>query len=317
MTTTDTAAASIENADSQILLGTAPDSWGVWFDRDPHQVEWKQYLDEAAQAGYVWTELGPYGFLPTDPEQLKDELGQRGLRLSGGAVFAGLHNGPEALQQSLEECRAECRLLTALGAKYLVLLPPQYTDMHTGAATEPGHLEPEQWDHLTSGMDTLGQALQEEFGVELVFHPHVDSHVDTQARTERLLENTDPQYVNLCLDTGHLAYCGGDNLEVVRKYPERVTYTHLKQVDPLVVLRVRAENRPFSDAVKLGAMVEPPLGIPEYPPLVDALKDLGREVFAIVEHDLYPCAPHVPLPIAERTARYLGGCGLGPVRRQK
>lgn len=319
MTTTSAAAQAVatENADSKILLGTAPDSWGVWFDRDPQQVEWKQYLDEAAQAGYVWTELGPYGFLPTDPQQLQDELGQRGLQLSGGAVFAGLHNGPEALQKGLEDCREECRLLTALGAKYLVLLPPQYTDMHTGAITEPGHLEPEQWDHLTSGMDTLGKALKEEFDVELVFHPHVDSHVDTQARTERLLENTDPQYVNLCLDTGHLAYCGGDNVEVIRKYPERVTYTHLKQIDPLVVLRVRAENRPFSDAVKLGAMVEPPYGIPEYPPLVDALKDLDREVFAIVEQDLYPCAPDVPRPIAERTARYLGGCGLGPVRRRR
>ena len=102
---------------------------------------------------------------------------------------------------------------------------------------------------------------------------------------------------------------------MIRKYPERVTYTHLKQVDPLVVLRVRAENRPFSDAVKLGAMVEPPYGIPEFPPLVEALRGLDREVFAIVEQDLYPCAPDVPRPIAERTARYLGGCGLGPVRR--
>ena len=178
-TTTSTAAAAVstDNAGSKILLGTAPDSWGVWFDRDPHQVEWQQYLDEAAQAGYVWTELGPYGFLPTDPSQLQDELGQRGLRLSGGAVFAGLHNGPEALQKGLEECREECRLLTALGAKHLVLLPPQYTDMHTGATTEPGHLEPEQWEHLTTGMDTLGKALKEEFDVQLVFHPHVDSHV--------------------------------------------------------------------------------------------------------------------------------------------
>jgi inosose dehydratase len=318
MTTTRTLAEANqpENADSRILLGTAPDSWGVWFPSDPHQVEWEQYLDEAAQAGYAWTELGPYGFLPTDPAQLQDSLGRRGLRLSGGAVFAGLHNGPDALRAGLEECRAESRLLMALGAKYLVLLPPQYTDMHTGAATEPGHLEPEQWDHLTSGMDALGKALLEEFGVELVFHPHVDSHVDTQARTERLLENTDPQYVNLCLDTGHLAYCGGDNVAVIEKYPERITYTHLKQVDPLVVLQVRAENRPFSDAVKLGAMVEPPLGIPAMPPLIDALRRLDREVFAIVEQDLYPCAPDVPLPIAERTARYLGGCGLGPVRRR-
>lgn len=102
--TTNPAAAAVENAEPQILLGTAPDSWGVWFDRDPHQVEWKQYLDEAGAAGYVWTELGPYEFLPADPAQLSDELDARGLKPSGGAVFAGLHNGPEALQKELEDC---------------------------------------------------------------------------------------------------------------------------------------------------------------------------------------------------------------------
>jgi sugar phosphate isomerase/epimerase len=125
--TTNPAAAAVENAEPQILLGTAPDSWGVWFDRDPHQVEWKQYLDEAGAAGYVWTELGPYEFLPADPAQLSDELDARGLKPSGGAVFAGLHNGPEALQKELEDCREECQPLPALGAKYLVLLPPQCT----------------------------------------------------------------------------------------------------------------------------------------------------------------------------------------------
>ena len=52
---------------SRLTLGTAPDSWGVWFAKDDHQVGWKQYLDEVANAGYVWTELGPQGFLPQDP----------------------------------------------------------------------------------------------------------------------------------------------------------------------------------------------------------------------------------------------------------
>ncbi len=301
---------------STLKLGTAPDSWGVWFPSDPHQVTWDVYLDEIARVGYVYTELGPQGFLPQDPGQLRDELAARSLTVCGGTVFAGLHKGKEALDKAEEDFGREARLLREVGAKYLVHLPEQYTDMHTGEATEGADIDPEQWTNLIEGTNELARYLLEEFGVELVFHPHVDSHVDTQSRTERLLENTDPDYVNLCLDTGHLAYCGGDNVDVIRKYPERVTYTHLKQVDPLVVLRVRAENRPFSDAVKLGAMVEPPLGIPEYPPLLDAMKGLGREIFAIVEQDLYPCAPDVPKPIAERTARYLGGCGLGPIRRR-
>jgi inosose dehydratase len=71
----------------KLRLGTAPDSWGVWFPNEPAQVPWDRFLDEVAQAGYEWIELGPYGYLPTNPTQLRDELDRRGLKLSGGAVL--------------------------------------------------------------------------------------------------------------------------------------------------------------------------------------------------------------------------------------
>ena len=97
---------------SKLLLGTAPDSWGVWFAQDDHQVGWKQYLDEVANAGYVWTELGPQGFLPQDPAQLRDELDSRGLKVCGGTVFAGLHKGKEALDKAIAEFSQEAKLLS-------------------------------------------------------------------------------------------------------------------------------------------------------------------------------------------------------------
>jgi inosose dehydratase len=299
----------------RLTLGTAPDSWGVWFPSDPRQVRWPQYLDEIAQAGYVWTELGPSGFLPRDPEPLRDELDARGLRLCGGTIFAGLHRGTEALDDAVEACSRESRLLTALGARHLVLLPEQYTDMHTGSLTQTGDIDPDQWKNLITGYDRLGKLLQEEFGVDLVFHPHADTHVDTQERVERFLADTDPQFVNLCLDTGHISYCHGDNLAIVERFPERIRYVHLKQVDPAVRDRVRAEKLSLAEAVPLGVMVEPPYGDPPMPPLLEALAGLGTDLFTVVEQDLYPVEPHIPLPIGARTAGYLRGCGLGPVRR--
>ncbi|MDP9396600.1 MAG: sugar phosphate isomerase/epimerase [Actinomycetota bacterium] len=297
----------------RVRLGTAPDSWGVWFPDDPQQVPWSRFLDEVVEAGYPWIELGPYGYLPTDPEQLRDELGRRELQLSGGAVFAGLHRGADALDQAIEDCRQEARLLTALGARHLVLLPEGYTDLE-GKLTQPATLEPDQWRDLTNGMNSLAKTLADESDVSLVFHPHADSHVGTQEEVERLLADTDSSLVNLCLDTGHISYCGGDNLALIARYPERIGYVHLKQVDPAVLADVRQEGLGFAPAVARGVMVEPPHGVPEMPSLIEALARLDADLFAIVEQDLYPCEPDVPLPVATRTHRYLGSCGLGAGR---
>jgi inosose dehydratase len=138
--------------------------------------------------------------------------------------------------------------------------------------------------------------------------------VDTQDTVERFLEETDSAYVNLCLDTGHISYCGGDNLELIRNYPDRIGYVHLKQVDPKVLEEVEAEDLSVDEAVRRGAFVEPPYGVPELPPVLEALAGLKVDVFAIVEQDMYPCAPDVPLPIAERTLAYLESHGGGESR---
>lgn len=300
---------------SKLVVGTAPDSWGVWFDRDERQVGWRQYLDEVALAGYVWTELGPQGFLPQDPARLRDELAARGLRVCGGTVFAGLHRGADARKQAITAFGREAALLSQVGATYLIQLPEQYTDLHTGAATQATDIDPDQWRNLVTGTDELGKILLEEYGVHLLFHPHADTHVDTQDRILRFLDDTNPQYVNLCLDTGHIAYCDGDNLDIIRQAPDRISYVHLKFVDPHVRARVRDEGLSLAEAVPLGVMVEPPHGEPAVPPLIDALTALDRNIFTILEQDLYPVAPQIPLGIQARAAGYLTGCGLGPIRR--
>jgi inosose dehydratase len=299
-----------------IRLGTAPDSWGVWLPDDPGQTPWHRFLDEVVEAGYRWIELGPYGYLPTDPERLRDEIGRRGLTLSGGTVAGGLHR-PETFEQVLADSREVARLLSALGARYLVFLPEMYRDIdEAGTFLQSPELTNEQWKDLVTGVSRLGRIINEEFGVSLVFHPHADSHVDTQDRVERLLDDTDPDSVSLCLDTGHISYCGGDNLALVNAYPQRIGYVHLKQVDVAVMERVAKEQLSFAQAVRLGAMCEPPHGVPEMEPVLGALDGLNADLFAIVEQDLYPCDPDVPLPIATRTRQFFNRCGLGPSPRR-
>jgi inosose dehydratase len=145
-----------------------------------------------------------------------------------------------------------------------------------------------------------------------VFHPHADSYVGTQPQVERFLAETDPADVNLCLDTGHIAYYEGDNVELIRRYPDRIGYLHLKQADPAVVEQVKTEDLWFAEAVRRGVMCEPPEGDPDMEALLDAVdRHLEGELFAIVEQDLYPCDPDDPLPIATRTCKYLRQLGVG------
>ena len=210
---------------------------------------------------------------------------------------------------ALAECRQVAALLAAMDAPYLITLPAMYTDLYTGALLEPAELTPEQWTTLGRGHSELGRVLLDEYGVRQMFHPHADAHVDNDVRTTRFLDLTDPATVSLCLDTGHIAYAGGDNRAIVATHPDRIGYVHLKSIDPTCCRSPRGGHvlRPGRAA---GAMVEPTLGEPDMPPLLADLNALGVPLTAIVEHDLYPAPAGVPLPIATRTQQYYSSCGL-------
>jgi inosose dehydratase len=292
---------------STIRIGTAPDSWGVWFPSDPAQLPAEQFLREVVDAGYRWIELGPYGYLPTDPAQLQDQLDAHDLKVLAGTVFEHLHR-PDSWDDVWTQVTDVAALTSAVGGKHLVVIPDTWRHHKTGEELEDRELTPEQWAQLTEGMNELGRRILDEYGLAVQFHSHADSHVGYQPEIERFLQATDPRWVNLCFDTGHIAYYGGDCLELIKTYPDRIGYLHLKQVNPIVVYHVLDKDLSFAEAVRMGAMIEPPLGVPEMGPMLDAVAGLGCDVDAIIEHDLYPCPPEVPLPIAKRTKAYLSSC---------
>ncbi len=297
----------------QLRLGSCPDSWGVWFADDPRQTPWDRFLDELSGVGYEWLELGPYGYLPTDPARLGDELARRNLRVSAGTMhgYSGLHR-PGEFAEILDRTRPVAALTAALGARDVVFVPvPGFRDDVTGAYLEPGELADDEWKTLVRSTNDLGRALAEEYGVRLQFHHHADSYVETRPQVDRLLADTDPQFVSLCLDTGHLAYGGGDAAQLIAEHPDRIGYLHIKQMDPAIVARAKKDDLAFGQAVAMGASCEPPAGIPDVPSVVAALQARGTDTFVIVEQDMYPVAFDVPAPIAARTRDYLMSCGIG------
>jgi inosose dehydratase len=302
---------------STITIGTAPDSWGVWFPSDPEQVPPDVFLREVAEAGYEWIELGPYGYLPTDPVELRDQLEAHNLGVLAGTVFEHLHR-PDSWDAVWTQVTDVAALTRALDGKHIVVIPEVWRHHKTGEPVENRELDAEQWKQKTTGLDELGRRILEEYGLRVQFHSHADSHVGYQPEIERLLESTNPEWLNLCFDTGHIAYYGGDCLELIEKYPDRIGYLHLKQVSPEIVSKVLDKDISFPEAVRMGAMIEPPLGVPEMPPLLEAVSALDRDIEGIIEHDLYPCAPDLPLPIAKRTKAYLSSCSRANIefRRQ-
>lgn len=293
-----------------LKIGTAPDSWGVWFSSDPLQPPWQQYLDEAAAAGYEWTELGNYGYLPSELPTLGCELQKRNLKVSAAVVMAHLEDPGQ--QANLEhQLYGSGPLLAGLGARYLVLIDDVYSDLFTGAITGPRRLDQDAWKRLIDKTHEVADIARAEFDLELVFHPHAETHVEYEDQIEALLEATDPARVKLCLDTGHHAYRGGDPISFMRRHHKRIAYLHLKSVDRDIQRKVEKEKIPFAKAVAIDMFCEPAQGAVDFAAFRDVLREVGYNGLATVEQDMYPAPFDKPLPIAKRTRSYLRDIGIG------
>jgi inosose dehydratase len=293
----------------RVDVGTAPDSWGVWFPSHALQTPWQRFLDEAAEAGYDAIELGPYGYLPTSPERLEGELSARGLTLTGGFLFRDF-TAPDAWRDIEPELRSLSELLLALGATYLVLINTPYTDLFTGDSIGPADLEPMVWARMIHTLSQAAEAARDR-GLVPVFHPHAETNVEYQPQVERLLADTDPGLLSLCLDVGHIAYRGGDIPGLIRRYPDRIGYLHLKSVDMKIREQVQRERIPFAKAVEMGMFVDLALGTVDFHEILKALEAIDYEGWGIVEQDMFPTDFSRPLPIARRNRQFLREIGFG------
>lgn len=292
-----------------LRIGTAPDSWGVWFPSDPKQTPWRRFLDEVVQAGFSAIELGPYGYLPSDPQVLRDELEGRGLQLTAAFVMRDLQ-APDAWAALADELTRICDLLATFGARHLVLLNGLYTDIYSGEPIGPRALGGEGWKRMLDTAQRIGVFTRDR-DIRAIFHPHADTPVEYEDQIERFLADTDPAVMSLCLDVGHHAYRGGNAPAFLRRHHARIPYLHLKNVDPDVRSRVKKEGIPFARAVRMDMFTELSKGAVDLLALRDVLREIGFDGWGIVEQDMYPAAFDKPLPIAERNRAYLRQIEIG------
>jgi inosose dehydratase len=280
----------MDSLSSRIHFASAPVSWGVQDDPGPawEQQPYEKILEEIVSAGYTGTELGPYGYFPTDPALLNKTLQRFGLTMLSSFVPVPITD-PSRVEKVIEHVRGVGALLSGLGAKLLVLADSQTPERREIAGRVPvdgsRSLRLAQWKQVAAVIRQVEQAASE-FGLTVVFHPHVATFVETPMETERLFDALAGAPVGLCLDTGHCVYGGGDPVEEARKYRSALHYVHIKDVDARILGEARSKKLDFEQAVGAGVFSRIGSGCIDFDSFFRFLAESRYSGWAIVEQDV-------------------------------
>ena len=289
---------------NKVKLGIAPIAWTN--DDMPDlgkENTFEQCVSEMALAGFTGSEVG--NKYPKDPEVLKKALELRGVEICNQWFSSFLITKP--FEEVEKEFRAQLAFLKAMGAKVIGASEQSYSvqgQLDTPIFGHKYEMNDQEWDTFCTGMNKLGKIAKEEYGIALTFHHHMGTVVQSLAEVDRMMENTDPEYVSLLFDTGHFTYCGEDPLEVVKKYVHRIKHVHLKDIRPEVVEQVKKENMSFLAGVRAGAFTIPGDGCINYDPIFKVLEDAGDEGYMVVEAEQDPAKAN-PLEYAIRARKFI------------
>jgi inosose dehydratase len=296
-----------------IGIASAPVSWGILENkRPPVEYPFSRVMDEIAAAGYSGTELGPYGFYPTDATELRKELDRRGLTLC--SAFVAMHWGnSEQHREGLAHIDRSAKLVGALRCR-LLILSDEITPERCAVAGRAGLHPKSAWtdEQWRSAAGALREAVElcRKHGLRVAFHPHVGTHVETPDEVDRLLGELGDE-MGLCLDTGHCFYGGGDPLETLRRYRPRVLCLHLKDVNPAQAELARSKAWDFYEAIRHGVFARLGQGGVDFPGVVRLLLDTGFSGWVVVEQDVLEGGQGAESPLANARAGYAYLKGLG------
>lgn len=298
-----------------IRVANAPCSWGILeFESAVAPASYSTVLDEIRDTGYAGTELGDWGFMPTDPAQLQRELSQRQLTLIGAFVPVPLSSeaSHDAGAATAVRTAALMRDSGAEGA-FIVLSDDNGSvperEQNAGRITSRHGLSDPAWSTFAAGAEQIARAVLEETGLRTVFHPHCGGYVETPDEIDTLMARTDPSLVGLVLDTGHIIYGGGDPVRVFTTHLERVWHVHFKDCDLEVAAAARSKGLGYLDAVQAQLFCELGAGSADLPAVVDALRRSGYNGWIVVEQDVFP-GHGTPKASAQKSRNYLRRLGL-------
>jgi inosose dehydratase len=282
---------------SRLHFACAPDSWGVLDYPGPSwEQSYEKMLDEMVGAGYSGTELGPYGFFPTDPKVLQPQLARRKLKLLASFVPVKMTD-PAASTAVIERIRKVGNLLSTLKAPFLVMADDQSPERNAFSGRvydkDCPALNAEQWKHVGK-IVADAEKVANEFGLDLVFHPHVATYVETPEECERFFDAASHTNVGLCLDTGHCVYGHGDSVREAEKYKDKLRFVHIKDCDNKVLDDARRNKWTFEQAIEHKVFTIIGQGDIDFPAFFRTLVKHGYSGWSVVEQDVKFGATAIP-----------------------
>ncbi len=294
-----------------IKLGNAPCSWGVEFADDPRNPHWRTVLQENTAAGFSGIELGPVGFMPEDPSVLSEALDEFKQELVGGVVFRPFHDESQ-WEEVLDGVTRTCKTLKDHGAEHLVLIDsisPRRAPT-AGRSDEAVQMQKTEWVAYRNRIAYAAKIGTEEYGLTVGIHPHAAGFMDFEPEIERLLSEIDEKILKICFDTGHHSYAGFDPVSFMKRYLNRISYMHFKDINPKVKASVVKKRIDFYTACGQGIFCNLGDGDVDFITVRDLLLNKDFNGWCTVEQDCDPEGNTSPFEDAKLNRTYLKSIGF-------
>lgn len=279
---------------AKIQIANAPCSWGALeFDLEGKTAGFDTVLDEMVETGYAGTELGDWGFMPTQPGALARVLSDRQLELLGAFVPVALANKGQH-QEGIGKALKVAELMYKAGYREAFIVLADDNGSVSERTKNAGRISPsmglndDQWKIFAHGAESVSLAVREKYGMRTVFHHHCAGYVETGAELDKLMELTNPDVLGLCLDMGHLAFGGGDPLAALKTHYARIWHIHFKDYDPEVGETSRRNGWDYFESVRHGVFCELGKGSVDFPQITKELAQRQYNGWIVVEQDVLP-----------------------------
>lgn len=276
-----------------IRVANAPCSWGVIENTEGDRSGYKKVLVEMQQTGYAGTELGDWGFMPTDPKVLKEALNRHHLTLLGSWVSVRLYDADYHARGVEAAVRTASLMAEVAGDHCFVVIGDDHSTIDersnfAGRIEEGQALDEAGWEIYIEGASKVAEAVRSETGLRSVMHHHGATYVETPAEIDYFLNYSDPDLVGLCFDTGHYALGGGDPVADLGRIYDRVWHVHFKDFNPQIVQQAISNNWTYQDMIGQGVFPELGQGSVDFAGVLSILEEKEYNGWIVVEQDVLP-----------------------------